>query len=322
MRRVLSKSKCFLSAFLAGVMLMLGASESIQVNASDKVTSLECDSKYSKDDEMTVRGAVIWPIKDTVMHDNKGNVVAIISAGTPLKAMCHANGYFKVYYEKKTGLIDSSICMINLPNVMQKEMEYDITNSYSSIYKIHGYDIEGVTGEVLYPYAKTGDESYLVPLLYPVAVQLYEAEKDALERGYTLKVYDAYRPYVVTKEIYAKTSNFVAEDPIYAEYMTAPVEGVSYGQSNFLAKSVSNHNYGVAVDITLVSLATGKELSMQSPMHELSTRSVLALNNENADLLAEIMTANGFGGLVSEWWHFQIRDYRTSYAAFQVKPWK
>lgn len=271
---------------------------------------------------MEIRGATIWPVEDLVMYSSDRKEIETITAGTPLMALAQNDNYFKIYYKGKAGYIASDSCMINLPDVMQEEMLYDITNAYSSIYKIHGYDIEGVTGEVLYPYAEIGDEEYLVPLLYPVALKLYEAEEEALSFGYTLKIYDAYRPYAVTKDIYAKTTAFVENNPIYVEYMTEAVNGVSYGQSNFLAKSVSNHNYGVAVDITIADLETGKELEMQSPMHELSTRSVLDLNNSEAELLSDIMLAHGFGDLKSEWWHFEIREYRKSYAAFQVKPYE
>ena len=315
MRIVWNRGKRFGAMFFAVLIFLLGMFDCMEVKAAGEVTTLEYDSQ-----EMLVRGAIIWPMEDTVLCNNQGKTIIEIPAGTPLKALFEADGYFKVFYKKKIGLIDSSICMINLPDIMPDEMQYDITNSYSSIYKIHGYDIEGVTGEVLYPYVKVDEDEYLVPLLYPVALKLYDAEMDALKQGYTLKVYDAYRPYAVTKEIFARTLQFITDNPIYGDYMTEPVAGVCYGPNNFLAKSVSNHNYGVAVDITLVSLESGEELQMQAPMHELSTRSVLTLNNENADKLAEIMTSNGFRGLASEWWHFEIRECRKSYAAFQVKP--
>lgn len=267
---------------------------------------------------MDVVGARIWPIQDTTLYDENHNEIMVIKAGTTLQIIEEKDGNFKVLYNEQAGYVDSAFCMINLPDVMQKDMEYDITNAYSSIYRINGRSITGVTGQTLYPYAKTGKDTYLVPLLYPVALKLYEAEEDALSRGYSLKVYDAYRPYEITKKIYAITSNFVEDNPKYLQYMTETVDGVTYGQRNFLAKSVSNHNYGVAVDITLVNLSTGEELSMQSNMHELSTASVLSRNNEEADLLSDIMLSSGFTGLISEWWHFEIRDYRQSYAAFQV----
>lgn len=270
--------------------------------------------------ELTTRGATIWPICDVTFYDRDYNAIGTIEGGTPLKVRTQNEKYFKIYYNGKTGYVENAYCMINLPDIMQEELLYDITNSYSSIYKIHGYDIENVTGEVLYPYVELDDGEYLVPLLYPVALHLYDAEEEALSLGYTLKIYDAYRPHAVSTQIYELTTQFVEANPEYSQMMTESVDGESYGQSNFLAKSVSNHNYGVALDLTIADLATGKELEMQSAMHELSTRSVISLNNSAATLLQDIMVENGFGTLRSEWWHFEIRDLRTSYAEFQVEP--
>lgn len=304
-------------AMLVGNVQVCAASNASGKAAQDNQIQEQLEERAKK---LHVRGATIWPVTDVKMNNAAGEELKTIKAGTPLKVLTYANGIFKIYYDEKTGFVDSNVCMINLPDIMPEEMQYDITNSYYSIYKIHGDRIDGVTGEVLYPYVLVDEEEYLVPLLFPVAVHLYEAQQTAMERGYTLKVYDAYRPYAVTKDIYALTTEFVTANPSYAELMTAPVKGVAYKQSNFLAQSVSNHNYGVAVDITIADLKTGKELEMQSPMHELSTLSVLSLNNENANILADIMLSNGFRGLNSEWWHFEIRDYRGKYAAFQAQP--
>lgn len=323
MNKIWNKSIKQMILSMCCVAILLG---NVQVcaasNASGKLIqeSQEQEQFQKLAEKMRVRGATIWPVTDIKMNNAAGKEIEIIKAGTPLKVLTYANGIFKIYDGEKTGFVDSNVCMINLPDIMQEEMQYDITNSYYSIYKIHGERIEGVTGEVLYPYVEIDIDEYLVPLLFPVAVHLYEAQEIAMQKGYTLKVYDAYRPYVVTKDIYAKTTEFVTDNPLYGELMIAPVKGVTYKQSNFLAQSVSNHNYGVAVDITLAELETGIELEMQSPMHELSTLSVLSLNNENANLLADIMLTTGFKGINSEWWHFEIRDYRGKYAAFQAQP--
>ncbi len=267
-------------------------------------------------------GATAWPVQDLPVYDNMAVVVDTIAAGTPMLVLSYEYDLFKVSYDGKMGLVAADACMINLPDVMQVEMEYDITNSYSSIYKIHGDDIDNVTGEILYPYVRQGRNEYLVPLLLPVAKALFEAEAGALEMGYTIKIYDAYRPHTVTNEIYDKTSAFVKKYPEYVDYMTETVNGTTYKQSNFLAKSTSNHNYGVAIDITLVNCHTGEEMQMQSKMHELSTLSVLDRNNPVADALQELMTAYGFEGLKSEWWHFQIKGCRLSVASFQARPYE
>ena len=267
-------------------------------------------------------GATAWPVQDLPVYDNMATVVDTIVAGTPMLVLSYEYDLFKVSYDGKMGLVAADACMINLPDVMQEEMEYDITNSYSSIYMIHGDDIDNVTGEVLYPYVKQGRDEYLVPLLVPVAKALFQAEAGALEMGYTIKIYDAYRPNSVTNEIYDKTSAFVKKYPEYVDYMTETVNGTTYKQSNFLAKSVSNHNYGVAIDLTLVNCHTGEEMQMQSAMHELSTLSVLDRNNPVANALQELMISYGFEGLKSEWWHFQIKNYRLSVATFQAKPYQ
>lgn len=287
-----------------------------------QVLAANNDKEVSEEIQINAKGATIWPIQDIVMYNADKKEIKTIPAGMPLRVWGQDDTYFKIYYAGKIGYIQSSFCMINLPDIMQEQMQYDITNSYGSIYKIHGEPIEAVTGEILYPNVKIGEDQYLVPLLYPVALKLYEAEEEALSLGYTLKVYDAYRPYEVTKDIYSRTTEFVEQNPIYAEYMNETVNGVTYSQSNFLAKAVSNHNYGVAVDITLSDLETGEELNMQSAMHELSAWSVLDLNNSEAELLADIMLEKGFTGLKSEWWHFEIREYRQEYAAFQIEPYK
>lgn len=272
--------------------------------------------------DMKVYGATLWPSIDTQMLDRNGNLICTLSAGTPVRALSISGNTFKIYYNKKVGYIDATYTMINLPDVMQEEMLYNITNSYSSIYKIDGDAIDNVTGEVLYPYVKTDEDTYLVPLLYTVALNLYEAEKMAIDKGYTIKVYDAYRPYSVTQYIYQQTSAFVEENPEYNEFINGVVGGVKYSQSFFLAKSASNHNYGVALDITLCDLETEEELTMQSDMHELSIHSVVSLNTEAANILRNIMVSNGFGTLSSEWWHFEIRDARNKVATFQAKPYE
>ena len=82
--------------------------------------------------------------------------------------------------------------------------------------------------------------------------------------------------------------------------------------SAFLARSGSMHNLGIAVDLTLETLDRGRELTMQTAMHDLSWYSVLTRNNDNADLLAKFMTGCGLAPLTSEWWHFQDDELRAS----------
>ena len=49
---------------------------------------------------------------------------------------------------------------------------------------------------------------------------------------------------------------------------------------------------------------------MQTEMHDLSIYSIIARNNSEAIILDGIMKGAGFGGLTSEWWHFQDNETR------------
>jgi D-alanyl-D-alanine dipeptidase len=106
--------------------------------------------------------------------------------------------------------------------------------------------------------------------------------------GYTIRVYDAYRPSAVSGMLYG-----IIQD---TTYIARP--------------GTSTHNRGAAVDISLVDVATGEELVMPSPMHTFnvtSNRSYSGMSAEaraNMNYLTSVMVRCGFTTLSSEWWHF------------------
>lgn len=130
----------------------------------------------------------------------------------------------------------------------------------------------------------------------PVVMQLKKVQAVLARKGYALKIYDAYRPYTATKILYQKASN-----------------------KNFVAnpKTGSRHNRGCAIDLTLISLKTGKELQMPTSYDSFSALAAAnyqqlpptALKNRN--LLIQVMQAHGFRVLSNEWWHFDFQGYKT-----------
>ena len=195
---------------------------------------------------------------------------------------------------------------------------------------MHGFEIPGVTGEVVegYERVRLADGTSLAPYLYPCCKKLIEAAAAARADGYRLKIYDSYRPNMATRAIY-DTAELLLDEPLpetayesderpddlpeTAEgeeltYRRLVTEG-SYTLANFLARSGSAHNMGIALDLTLEIPGQG-DLEMQTEMHDLSWYSVIARNNANAQLLAGYMKGAGFGGLTSEWWHFQDNETR------------
>ena len=257
--------------------------------------------------------SAIWPIQTLTVYDSstKENAIGSVEAGSTYCVLGEENGMFQVRYGQSVGYIDSNYCLINVADYLGGLCAYDIPNSYNSLYRVHGVDIPAVTETVITGYEDVllADGSFLVPVLYPTAQKLLEAAKSAREFGYRLKLYDTFRPYAATKDIYAKTESILQDvvpqwNVTVQELMT---DNGRYRLGNFLAPVTSRHNYGVALDLTLETLA-GEVVDMQTAMHDLSWYSALENNGENAKLLQSIMVAAGFYTLESEWWHFQDGD--------------
>ena len=279
--------------------------------------------------------ATIWPVKDLHVYVDLGSdeVIGTAKVGKNYCVLDENHGFFQVQVDGQMGYIDSNYCMINLPEYLGDICSFDIRNSYDSIYLVHGFEIPDVTGVVTagYENVRLADKSYVVPLLYPTAKKLVTACEAALEKGYRLKIYDAFRPNVATNEIYNLTYqilnnelpeesvtgelavNYQQDEETPATYLMLMTNG-TYQLTHFLAKGVSRHNLGVALDLTLEVADTRREVAMQSEIHDLSWYSVTSRNNSNARLLASIMKGAGFASLSSEWWHFQDDEAKKNFS--------
>jgi len=291
----------------------------------------------------------VWPTKELKVYtdDQKSDVLTRAEIGKAYCVIGEAEGLFKVRTEVGEGYINSTYCMINLPEFLGDLCAYNITNSYDSLYMVHEYEMPGITGTVITGYkdVKLDDDSYLVPLLYPTALMLEKAALSARDYGYRLKIYDAYRPNKATVSLYnemedmldspipsktytGKKVTLVMPEPQEPQIETGPdgetlpteppedpvltyrfvMTNDEWPTHNFLAKGVSKHNRGIAVDLTLEEIETGEELKMQTSMHDLSWYSSRGENDSDAKVLTKIMTAAGFGTIKSEWWHYQDND--------------
>jgi len=72
--------------------------------------------------------------------------------------------------------------------------------------------------------------------------------------------------------------------------------------------SRSRHNLGLAIDLTLIDLATGKELEMGTPFDTFSaaahTANATGVAATNRQRLKAAMEKEGFTNYDQEWWHF------------------
>jgi D-alanyl-D-alanine dipeptidase len=125
--------------------------------------------------------------------------------------------------------------------------------------------------------------------------KLNQAQEKFQADGYSIIIYDAYRPYSVTVQLYDKFKD--------GTYVAGPRIG-------------SVHNKGGAIDMSLVD-KNGIPLEMPSPIHTLDSTSnrsnpnMTAEARENMEYMAKIMRSCGFSTIASEWWHFSDTDNRS-----------
>ncbi len=131
----------------------------------------------------------------------------------------------------------------------------------------------------------------------PAAEAVVRVHKKLKNLGVGLLIFDAYRPWSVTRQFWEETPTtkraFVA-DP----------------------KVGSRHNRGCAVDLSLYDLRTGREIQMPSAYDEFTGRASPKYGGGTAeqrkwrDLLRSAMEAEGFSVDPGEWWHFDHREWR------------
>jgi D-alanyl-D-alanine dipeptidase len=139
----------------------------------------------------------------------------------------------------------------------------------------------------------------------PAAEALVRVQRALAAEGYGLLVFDAYRPWYVTKMFWDATP------PDLHRFVADPAEG-------------SRHNRGCAVDLSLYDLKTGRAVAMPSGYDEMTPRAYPTYEGGSEeerrlrDLLRRRMEAEGFTVYEFEWWHFDYRDWK-SYAIQNVR---
>ena len=133
-----------------------------------------------------------------------------------------------------------------------------------------------------------------------VALKLQQAQKNLKKErpGYSLLIMDCARPRSVSKAMYEQL-----KDTSYKKYVADPKGG-------------SMHNYGAAVDLTVIDdrgtmldmgmtpfYKSGIEMFFSFMGHKLSP-GLSEEERRNRALLKSVMQKAGFSPIALEWWHF------------------
>ena len=184
--------------------------------------------------------------------------------------------------------VEKELELIGLQNVAEEIPGVEVYMVYATSYNF--------MGRVLY---EGLDEAYLVP----EAMEKLRKANDLLRKkrlDLHLVVYDAARPRSIQQQMWKVVENTELQDFV----------------ANPNKSGGGPHNYGIAVDVTLVD-CTGHPIPMGSEYYYFGDRSRVDLeaqlieNGEinrrellNRQLLREIMTEAGWLVEPSEWWHF------------------
>ena len=141
--------------------------------------------------------------------------------------------------------------------------------------------------------------------------------------GYRLKIFDAYRPATAVKHfvLWGIEDTDIRMKP----YFYPDEQKQELFIKGYIA-SKSSHSRGSTVDLTLLDMATGKEVDMGSPFDffgEISHPDYKGITEEqyaNRMMLQKVMMRNGFEPIDCEWWHFTLKDepYPDTYFDFPV----
>lgn len=134
------------------------------------------------------------------------------------------------------------------------------------------------------------DDAYL---RYGTVKKLSAAQEIFSADGYTLKIWDAFRPTSAQYKLWE-----ICPDPVY---VANPNNGFS------------SHSRGNTVDVTLV-YADGSAVEMPTDFDDFSTKADRDYSDvsenaaEHASYLESVMESCGFKPYSGEWWHFSDTD--------------
>ena len=168
-----------------------------------------------------------------------------------------------------------------------------------------------------------GYEEPVALMTKEAAAKLKEVSDELKEKGYRLKIYDAYRPQEAVSHFvrWAKDVN----DVKMKKYFYPNLDKEVLFPKGYIAEH-SGHSRGSTVDLTLFDMNTEKEVDMGGTFDFFGEEShpdykgITEEQYNNRMILREAMLAHSFKPLVEEWWHFTLENepFPDTYFTFPV----
>ena len=176
----------------------------------------------------------------------------------------------------------------------------------SIIVDLKYYSRENFTGQFVEGYL-----SNTAILTKESALALSNAQDDFNKLGYSLILYDAYRPQRSVDFFVQWSKN--PYDTINKRIYYPDIKKSELFELGYIA-SKSGHSRGSTVDVSLIEISTNKVLDMGTIFDYFGIESHTFFNDisekqkSNRLILYEIMSNNGFKNYSKEWWHFTLKN--------------
>ena len=176
----------------------------------------------------------------------------------------------------------------------------------SIIVDLKYYSTENFTGQFVEGYLSNN-----AILTKESALALSNAQDDFNKLGYSLILYDAYRPQRSVDFFVQWSKN--PYDTINKRIYYPDTKKSELFELGYIAYK-SGHSRGSTVDVSLVEVSTNKELDMGTIFDYFGVEShtffddISENQKSNRFILHEIMSNNGFKNYSKEWWHFTLEN--------------
>ena len=176
----------------------------------------------------------------------------------------------------------------------------------SIIVDLKYYSSENFTGRLV--------DGYLANkaiLTNEAGIALSNAQKDFNKLGYSLILYDAYRPQSAVDFFVRWSTNL--NDTLFKNLYYPDIKKSNLFKLGYIAYK-SGHSRGSTIDVSLVDITTNKEIDMGTIFDYFGIESHTFYDNltenqkANRLLLYEIMSNNGFQNYSKEWWHYTLKN--------------
>ena len=161
-------------------------------------------------------------------------------------------------------------------------------------------------------------------LTKPASIALQKVQHELNQKGYSLIIFDAYRPQTAVNHFIKWAKNL--EDTIAKREYYPEIDKSQLFELGYISER-SGHTRGSTLDLSIVDLKTKKNMDMGSSFDFFGSKShhdyqqITEKQKQNRQLLKSTMEKYGFKHYSEEWWHYTLANepFPNTYFDFPVK---